>query len=189
MSYATITVEGGLLPPDLLDRIATDDNSISGQKPADFGLSAGRRLPDEIQRTFSDARVHWDSFTRRLEHSRESRTTLTRQDWGSKFFELLSFPTLEYQRTAIEAGGTAFPISYLTGGPDIFTPVHIVAVDQGLDERSGRGRTPHALVQDYLNRSDSLWGMVTNGAKLRLLRDSAPPLQTHLPGIRHPGHD
>ncbi|MYE39247.1 MAG: N-6 DNA methylase, partial [Chloroflexi bacterium] len=54
-----------------------------------------------------------------------------------------------------------------------FTPVHIVAVDQGLDERSGRGRTPHALVQDYLNRSDSLWGMVTNGAKLRLLRDSA----------------
>ena len=67
MSYATITVEGGLLPPDLLDRITTDDNSISGQKPADFGLSAGRRLPDEIQRTFSDARVHWDSFTRRLE--------------------------------------------------------------------------------------------------------------------------
>ena len=61
----------------------------------------------------------------------------------------------------------------MTGGPDIFTPVHIVAVDQGLDERSGRGRTPHALVQDYLNRSDSLWGMVTNGAKLRLLRDSA----------------
>ena len=173
MSHATISVEGGLLPPDLLDRIATDDNSISGQKPADFGLPAGRRLPDEIQRTFSDARVHWDSFTRRLEHSRESRTTLTRQDWGSKFFELLSFPTMEYQRTAIEAGGTAFPISYLTGGPDIYTPVHIVAVNQGLDDRSGRGRTPHALVQDYLNRSDSLWGMVTNGAKLRLLRDSA----------------
>ncbi len=173
MSYATISVEGGLIPPDLLDRIATDDNSISGQKPADFGLPAGRRLPDEIQRTFSDARVHWDSFTRRLERSQESRTTLTRQDWGSKFFELLSFSTLEYQRTAIEAGGTAFPISYLTGGPDIYTPVHIVAVDQGLDERSGRGRTPHALVQDYLNRSDSLWGMVTNGAKLRLLRDSA----------------
>ena len=173
MSYATISVEGGLLPPDLLDRIATDDNSISGQKPADFGLPAGRRLPDEIQRTFSDARVHWDSFTRRLERSQESRTTLTRQDWGSKFFELLSFPTLEYQRTAIEAGGTAFPISYLIGGPEIFTPVHIVAMDQGLDERSGRGRTPHALVQDYLNRSDSLWGMVTNGVKLRLLRDSA----------------
>ena len=173
MSYATISVEGGLFPPDLPDRIATDDNSISGQKPADFGLPAGRRLPDEIQRTFSDARVHWDSFTRRLEHSRESRTTLTRQDWASKFFELLSFPTLEYQRTAIEAGGTAFPISYLTGGPDIYTPVHIVAVDQDLDERSGRDAPPHALVQDYLNRSDSLWGMVTNGAKLRLLRDSA----------------
>src|SRR5690606_38914345 len=29
-----------------------------------------------------------------------------------------------------------------------------------------------ALVQDYLNRSDCLWGVVTNGRKLRLLRDS-----------------
>ena len=135
MSYATITVEGGLFPLDLLDRIATDDNSISGQKPADFGLSAGRRLPDEIQRTFSDARVHWDSFTRRLEHSRESRTTLTRQDWGAKFFELLSFPPLEYQRTAIEAGGTSFSISYVTGGTERSTPVHIVAANQGLDDR------------------------------------------------------
>ena len=173
MSYATITVEGGLFPPDLLDRIATEDNSISGQKSSDFCLSAGRRLPDEIQRTFSDARVHWDSFTRRLEHSRESRTTLTRQDWGAKFFELLSFPPLEYQRTAIEAGGTSFSISYLTGGTERSTPVHIVAVDQGLDHRPGRGRTPHALVQDYLNRSEALWGIVTNGVKLRLLRDSS----------------
>ena len=32
--------------------------------------------------------------------------------------------------------------------------------------------SPHALVQDYLNRSDDLWGIVTNGATLRLLRDS-----------------
>ena len=28
-------------------------------------------------------------------------------------------------------------------------------------------------MQEYLNRSESLWGVVTNGAKLRLLRDSA----------------
>ena len=173
MSYATITVEGGLFPPDLLDRIATEGDSISGQKAADFGLSPGRRLPDEMQRAFSDARVHWESFTRRLEHSRESRTTLTRQDWGVKFFELLAFPPLEYQRTAIETGGSSFPISHLASGLENSAPIHIVAVDQGLDERLSRGRTPHALVQDYLNRSEALWGMATNGARLRLLRDSA----------------
>ena len=62
-------------------------------------------------------------------------------------------------------------------------PIHIVAIDQPLGERpaGGRGRalsprglSPHALVQEYLNRTDDdLWGIVTNGAVLRLLRDSS----------------
>ena len=59
--------------------------------------------------------------------------------------------------------------------PDSGPPVHIVAFDQKLGERSPSGRStmaPHALVQDYLNRSDDTWGIVTNGATLRLLRDS-----------------
>ena len=173
MSYATISIEGGLFSPDLLERIATDGGGVPGQKALDFGLAAGRRLPDEIQRAFSDARVHWDSFNRRLERSRESRTTLTRQDWTAELFELLGFAPLEYQRAAIDAGGASFPISHRTHDAENAPPVHVVGVDQGLDERAGNRRTPHALVQDFLNRSEALWGVVANGARLRLLRDSA----------------
>ena len=29
------------------------------------------------------------------------------------------------------------------------------------------------MVQDYLNRSDAIWGIVTNGRRLRLLRNTA----------------
>ncbi len=53
--------------------------------------------------------------------------------------------------------------------------MHIVAFDQKLGERPPSGHaaaSPHALLQDYLNRSEELWGIVTNGAVLRLLRDS-----------------
>ena len=32
MSYATINIEGGLFPPDLLDRVAADDGGVSGQE-------------------------------------------------------------------------------------------------------------------------------------------------------------
>ena len=174
MSYTTITIEGGLFPPDLLERIALGDGGVGGQTPGDFGLSSGRHLLDEIQRSFSDARVHWESFSRRLERSRESRTTLTRQNWAAELFELLGFQPLEYQRTAVDVGGASFPISHRTHSAENAPPVHIVAVDQHLDERGpANRRTPHALVQDFLNRSESLWGVVTNGAKLRLLRDSA----------------
>jgi hypothetical protein len=33
--------------------------------------------------------------------------------------------------------------------------------------------SPHALVQEHLNATDRLWGIVTNGVRLRLLRESA----------------
>ncbi len=38
----------------------------------------------------------------------------------------------------------------------------------------GRRQTPHGLMQEYLNDEDDfLWGIVANGAKLRLLRDNS----------------
>src|SRR5690606_10402757 len=55
------------------------------------------------------------------------------------------------------------------------TPVHIVGWRQDLGRVAPSGRprlSPHALVQEYLNRSEALWGIVTNGRVLRLLRDS-----------------
>ena len=145
-----------------------------GRRPVDFAISANKRLPDEMQRSFSDARVYWEAFNRRLERSRESRTTLTREMWATELFELLGFSPPQYQRAAVEVGGATFPISHRTHEGENATPVHIVAVDQGLEERStANRRTPHALVQEFLNRSEALWGVVTNGEKLRLLRDSA----------------
>ena len=44
MNYATINIEGGLFPPDLLDRLAAAEVSVSGQEARDFALPAKRRL-------------------------------------------------------------------------------------------------------------------------------------------------
>ena len=38
---------------------------------------------------------------------------------------------------------------------------------------AGPKRSPHGLVQEYLNRRTHLWGVVTDGCRLRLLRDNA----------------
>ena len=38
MSYTTISIEGGLFPPDLLERISLGDGGIKGQATGDFGL-------------------------------------------------------------------------------------------------------------------------------------------------------
>jgi hypothetical protein len=59
------------------------------------------------------------------------------------------------------------------------TPIHLVSFRAALDSRSesivgARTTTPFSLVQEFLNRSeDQLWGIVTNGYRLCLLRDNA----------------
>jgi hypothetical protein len=170
MTYASVTVEGGLFPSDLLDKIASGD--VEGQKPADFRLEGGR-LADEIQSAFSDARAFWDVFQRRLQTSKESPTTLTRESWIGPLLDRLGF-TLEFQRSSADIGGQLYFVSHRAGDDPDAPPVHVVSIEQELDRRDGTGRrSPHALVQELLNRSDALWGIATNGNRLRLLRDSA----------------
>ncbi|WP_307845885.1 Eco57I restriction-modification methylase domain-containing protein [Saccharomonospora sp. NB11] len=55
-------------------------------------------------------------------------------------------------------------------------PVHLAAWHHSLDRRPGGAGTvpPQSLVQECLNRTENhLWGVVTNGRQLRLLRDSS----------------
>ena len=40
-------------------------------------------------------------------------------------------------------------------------------------ETGGPRLSPHALVQEYINLHEHLYGLVTNGLRLRLLRDSS----------------
>ncbi|MBI3979116.1 MAG: hypothetical protein HY331_13105 [Chloroflexi bacterium] len=171
MAYGTIAVEGGIFPGDLLDRIGT--GQAVGQRAADFGLDGSRRLSDETQGAFSDARSYWDAFQRRLQHSRESPTTITRESWIVPLLERLGF-ALALQRSSAVVGGESYFLSHRAGADPDAPPVHVVAIGQDLDRRAeATRRSPHALVQEYLNRSDALWGIVTNGEELRLLRDSA----------------
>src|SRR5208337_2856996 len=68
-------------------------------------------------------------------------------------------------------------ISYLAGGR---VPIIVVPpTEEKLDRRSptlstDRSRSPALALQDYLNDSEhALWGLVTNGAVIRLMRNNA----------------
>jgi hypothetical protein len=172
MSRATINVEGGLLPDDLLEKIA--DGSAPGQRAADFGVTSGR-LSDEIMRAFSDAQSYWSAFNHRYERAskggRESTTTVTRESFVIPLLEALGYK-LEFKRS-LAVGDQSFNISHTAGDEPTAPPVNIVSADETLDERGAARRSAHSTVQEYLNVSDSVWGIVTNGRKLRLLRNSS----------------
>jgi hypothetical protein len=171
VSRVGIAVEGGLFAADLIERIALGEESIKGQSAKDFDIEIGR-LSAEMQSAFADVRQAWEGFKRRRGFSQASPVTVTREAWIYPLFERLGY-TLRFQRAASQAGGQTYLISHRIGGAGNAAPVHTVAVDQKLDERGEHKRSAHALLQEYLNRSDALWGMVTNGRELRLLRNSA----------------
>jgi len=174
-SFPSIRIEGGLLGPELLDQVIAAD--VPGQKPADFGLEPKRNLTDEIAAVFADSRALWGVFKSRLTRLPENDlgTTVTRDQWVLPFLALLGYQ-VRYNSRAFEVDGQSFAVSHRTGEPEDSPPIHVVGAGQELGRvpPSGRPRlAPHSLVQEYLNRTEHVWGIVTNGLTLRLLRDSS----------------
>jgi len=175
-SFPSLRIEGGLLSGEIIDKIAEASSDIPGQKPADFGLESNRPLIDEIASAWNDARSYWALFQKSMERLKpdDPGTTLTRDRWMVPFFSLLGY-NLQPQRKAAGIEGASYFISHRGGMHEQAPPVHITGIRQSLDRRPESGvprLAPHSLVQEYLNRSEELWGIVTNGSTLRVLRDS-----------------
>src|SRR4029453_17561432 len=172
--FPAIRIEGGLFGPDVLDQLLAAE--LPGQKPADFGLDSRRNLTDEVAAIFADARALWQVFQPRFQRlsAEDLATSVTRDAWGIPFLGLLGYEP-RYNLRAFEVDGRTFAISHRAGEPEDTPPIHIVGARQELGRvaTSGRPRlAPHSLVQEYLNRTEHLWGIVTNGPTLRLLRNS-----------------
>jgi Eco57I restriction-modification methylase/restriction-modification enzyme MmeI-like protein len=173
-TFPSIRIEGGLLGPDLLDQLLSAQPA--GQKAQDFGLDGKRNLTDEIASVFADTRALWEIFQHRLARlpDTDPATSVTRHAWMVPFLGLLGYELKDNQR-GYEVDGLKFAISHRAGEAEDSPPIHIVGARQELGRVAASGRprlAPHSLVQEYLNRTESLWGLVTNGSTLRLLRDT-----------------
>lgn len=172
MKTTAIKVEGQIISPEIFDNL--DSGEIKGQSPKDYGFDAKVKVKEEIQRAWANAKDQWKIFKRYIEPltEEESGTSETRRYW---IIPLLSF--LGYNVTVSRAeivNENSYAISHRDMNIDGF-PIHIVSFNDSLDrkrESSGPRLSPHALVQEYLNLTEHIYGFVTNGYKLRLLRDS-----------------
>jgi len=178
---STIAIEGGLFDPDLLERLTTAPDAVEGQKPEDFGLERRVRLAEEIQEAFGRVLSHWRSFERRRLAAGEGAIgRIAREGWVLPLLRELGFEP-RFRRQALRAGDGTFPISHVEGpishgeGEEEtpLVPIHLAPFEQDLDSRGEGRRSPHGLLQDCLDRTDLLWGIVSNGRRLRLLRANA----------------
>lgn len=104
-------------------------------------------------------------------------TTPTRERWLLPLFQELGYGRLSTAR-AREIGGRTYAISHVWMSGTTEIPIHLVGLNVDLDRRApgvagAAQASPHSLLQEFLNRSDDhLWGFVSNGLRLRILRDN-----------------
>ncbi len=175
--FTTVRSEGAILPMDLLQRITQSDTTINGLTPDAYHLS-GEKLNEAINRAWNRLLGAWAAFKagRGKLPEKETGTTLTRERWLLPLFSELGYGRLLTTKP-IDIGDKSYPVSHEW----LHTPIHLVSFKADLDRfsRSATGTTsttrssPHSLVQELLNRSERhMWGMVSNGLRLRLLRDN-----------------
>ena len=175
-TFTTVKTEGAILPADLLQRVA-EGRGLDGLTPEDYHLAPNERLNEAINRSWNRLLGVWQSFDEqraRLPDS-DSGATLTRERWLLLLFQELGYGRLPLPGQAELPASTDYPICHGWG----HAPIHLVSFRQDLDRNTpataaaGGRRSPHSLVQEYLNRADdSLWGFVSNGLRLRMLRDN-----------------
>lgn len=173
MKFPSIRIDGNILSSDILDKI--EQGEILYQLPKDFGFDPKTKVKDEIARAWADAQSQWKIYKNRIESLKETETgtSETRRIW---IIPLLTFLGYELESTKSEiVNGKTYPISHRAQNLNGF-PVHIMGNRDSLDKRrkeSGPRMSPHSLVQEYINLTENLYAIVSNGLTLRLIRDSS----------------
>ena len=175
MNFTSIDIQGSILSSDLLGKIRSEQAGF--QQGKDFNSDfTNSKLKDEISLAWQEAKGQWNIFKSKLARLKdgETGTTETRNFWISPLLTNLNY-NLTFNRSAEELNGKSFPIGYRDSSLDNF-PVYVGGYHESLDKRPENKQfrvSPHAMLQEYLNYSEHLYGLVTNGRQLRLLRDAS----------------
>ncbi len=187
LAYTAIRIEGGLIPAEELTRLTTlAAPESTEQTEAHYGIPRGLKLRDEIARNFKIAQHLWQDFQQQRARQDAHEQDATEFGWLLPLFRhVLGMSDLTaVSRVAASSGSqNHYNIGHaaLGGRLPVVMAAHTQALDQA-SERFGdinpdtgrtRKRSPYMLAQEALNASDkSLWAVVSNGLKLRILRDN-----------------
>jgi hypothetical protein len=161
-AWPSLSLEGNLIAPAMVAQITAPKDDEETRRS--YRIRMGLTIREEISTAFRVGQSHFDAFRSLQSPSVEA----TRRFLREFLAETLGFDDL------MPADGV---LSFVAGSrvPIIIVPPH----EEKLDRRSTtlsaeRSRSPAFALQDHLNDDDNyLWGLVTNGTTIRLMRDNA----------------
>ncbi|WP_337882175.1 Eco57I restriction-modification methylase domain-containing protein [Chromobacterium haemolyticum] len=175
LAFPALSIEGGLLAPDFLNKVAHLE--AAEQTEAEYDTPRGLKLRDEIGRYWKIAQNLWQDFAAKRARMDINTHAMTVKDFLEPLMRyVLCFGDLK-DIGQVTLDERLFPIGFVAGEGRV--PVVFASHDQVLDKPSGlhgdgtRRRSPFLLAQEYLNASEGvLWAVVSNGMKIRILRDN-----------------
>jgi hypothetical protein len=175
VQFDALAIEGGLLPPEWLAKVAAFGAPL--QEAKDYEVPKGLELRDEIARYWRMAEALRAEFVTAQAHAKDGAEKATRAFVGQLLTQVFGFSDLT-EGGRREAQDRGFDIAYESAGGRV--PVVVGVPGESLDQLStrhgdgGRRRSAWGTLQEYLNASDDvLWGIATNGARLRIGRDNS----------------
>ncbi len=173
--FTALKIEGGILPPEFLHAVATLE--APHQTGADYGLSKSLAIKEELARYWRIANDLYGRYSERRPRRDLTAPQVDVEEWLVPLLRsLLGYDDL----TAADSVVLEDRVFRLTHRAcEGAVPLLLVTHDFDLDKadprlgHDGRRQAPHGMMQEYLNAEDAaLWGMVSNGSMLRILRDN-----------------
>jgi hypothetical protein len=171
-----IRIEGGIVPASLLQLLRDGTlGTEESRSPESFHVVGRQTIPDAVNRAWSylvGAWEAWNDAQAKAGGMESTSASLARERWLLPLLQELG-----YGRLAPGHGVTVDDQSYPVSHEWNHVPIHLVGPGVDLDRRNpgvqGAARAPQAMVQELLNRDEArLWALLSNGLRLRLLRDS-----------------
>lgn len=173
--FTAIRVQGGLLPPESLQTIAALDASF--QNGSDYGFPSALSMKDEIARYWRIANDIYEGYAARRGLAGVNLKKASNDEWLVPLFSaVLGYSDLEGAGSVCIEDRT-FPLTHTACGGSLpvllTTPDHDLETADSCFGEEGRRRSPLGLIQELLNgKNNWLWGIVSNGTRVRLLRDN-----------------
>lgn len=183
MNYTSIHVHGNLLTEEILNSVERD-MTYTGNSDSDYGEPDS--LSYAIDYAWSSLRADYNFFISRPLLKDQYGTTRSR-NLTERLLQSLGY-SLTRQDEKIVINEAGYDITYLAKDLNDmpFLVVGDIAATDGdgsgekkvvnsLDARNKgmhRQRSPHATMLAYLNSTDNIYGVVSNGITLRLIRSS-----------------
>ena len=186
MDYTSIPIYGHLLSDDILHNIERD-NTYEGNREQDFAMDIP--VSAAIDYVWSSLRNDWSFYKERANNERlvnkDPYGTRRARDLMERLLQSLGY-SLDRQATNIEVAGTGYDITYtcqslgkmpfIVIGENISADGSIDTLDKcSLDYRAKGGmrkKSAHATMLEYLNATENVYGIISNGQILRLIRNS-----------------